>query len=85
MPPLQLYQWGGWALFAFLAFSVLVAILRGEFVTGAIYRREVQRGDQLEASGLRLARRTGRLERGLERCRSDLRAATRRKRADATP
>lgn len=71
---------GGWAFGGFISLLVLGAILRGALVPGAVYQREVARGDRLEAEAVPLVRRAAQLERGLERCRTALRTATRRRR-----
>lgn len=69
---------GGWACFAFLALLVIGAILHGDLIPGPIHRREIARGDRLEAEAVPLVKRTRVLERGLDRCRTALQAANRR-------
>ena len=74
---------GGWAFSGFLAISIIVALIRGDLVPGFIHRREIARGDRLEAEAAPLVKRTRILERGLDRCRAALRAASRRPTRDS--
>ena len=80
MPPLEIYQLGGWALAVFMAFSITLAFIRSDLVSGIIYRREIARGDRLEAEGVRLARRYRSMERQRDRAREALRAERARRR-----
>lgn len=53
--PKALLDAGGWAACAALAFAVVGLFVRGEFVTKAVYQREIDRADkataQLERQG----------------------------------
>lgn len=75
---------GGWAFAGFVLLSVIVAIIAGKLVPGPLMQREIERGDRLEADGIRLAVRAGRLERGLERCQEANRHLKRRPRHAAS-
>ncbi len=51
MPPLDaltkaVLDAGGWTVAAVLAVAIIAAIIRGDLVPGAIYRREVERADK---------------------------------------
>lgn len=53
---------GGWAVSVAIALGVVTAIIRGQLVPGFVYRREVKRGDRLEAANDRLIERVAVLE-----------------------
>jgi len=81
VPPLDaIADAGGWAFAGFVLLSVIVAIIAGKLVPGPLMQREIGRGDRLEAQGLRLTRRVSQLERGLDRCREEVRQLKRRSR-----
>lgn len=47
--PKTLIDAGGWVFASAVLLGVIIAVIRGELVTGSAFKREVERGDKLEA------------------------------------
>ena len=53
---------GGWVVCVAVLVGLIQAFVRGALVSGHVFRREVKRGDRLEAANERLTRRIAVLE-----------------------